>query len=98
MLKPIAQIVKFKYILTIGIFTLWMAFFDGNSLIFMNHQQNELEDLQAQEVFLQQEIEEMTRQKNELFSDDDKLERYARENFYFKKDNEDVYVFEKKSD
>lgn len=60
----------------------------------MNLQHNELEDLKTQETFLKKEIAEMTKLKNELFSDDDKLERYARENFYFKKDDEDVFVIE----
>ena len=45
--------------------------------------------------FLETEIDDMNRQKEDLFSDDDKLERYAREHYYFKKDNEDVYVIEK---
>lgn len=40
----------------------------------------------------------MTKLKTELFSDDDKLERYARENFYFKKDDEDVFVIEEAED
>ncbi|MBR9917109.1 hypothetical protein GYB29_05370 [bacterium] len=53
-----------------------------------------MQDLQAQEKFLKSEIEEMKRQKEELFSSDEKLEKYAREHYYFKKDDEDVFVFE----
>jgi len=77
------------------VFTVWMLFFDGNSALFINKQHNELQDLQAQEAFLKKEIKEMNQQKIDLFSDDDKLERYARENYFFKKDNEDVYVIQK---
>jgi cell division protein FtsB len=58
----------------------------------MYKQYNELKDLKAQEEFLANEINEMQQQKEDLFSDDDKLERYARENYFFKKDNEDVYI------
>ena len=71
-----------------------MSFFDRNSAVFMYKQYNELKDLKQQEEFLSAEIVEMKQQKVELFSDDEMLERYARENFYFKRDNEDVYVFE----
>lgn len=79
-------------------FLVWMLFFDGNSFVFMSHQFKELQNLKTQEKFLAQEIEEMTKLKNDLFSDDDKLERYAREHFYFKKDDEDVFVIESKED
>jgi cell division protein FtsB len=61
----------------------------------MYKQYNELKDLKAQEEFLANEINEMQQQKEDLFSDDDKLERYARENYFFKKDNEDVYIIVK---
>ena len=78
-----------------GLFSLWMLFVDDNSALFIYKQYNELKDLKAQERFLETEIDDMNRQKEDLFSDDDKLERYARELYYFKKDNEDVYVIEK---
>ena len=77
------------------IFAVWMFFFDTNSIVFMYKQYNELKDLKQQEEFLENEIVAMTKEKEDLFSNDDKLEKYARENFYFKKDNEDVYVIEK---
>ena len=75
-----------------------MLFFDGNSVMFMNKQNNELLDLRAQEDFLKAEIVDMKDMKINLFSDDNKLERFARENYFFKKDNEDVYVIEKAED
>lgn len=64
----------------------------------MYKQYNELKDLKTQERFLSLDITDMTRQKEELFSDDNKLEQYARENFFFKKENEDVYVIEEAVD
>ena len=83
-----------KYSISIVLFLVWVVFFDSNSAVFMYKQYNELKDLKKQEAFLAQEIEEMTKQKEELFSNDDMLEQYARENYFFKKDNEDVYVIE----
>ena len=64
----------------------------------MYKQYNELKDLKLQEEFLSEEIAQMNIQKKKLFSDDDKLEKYAREQFFFKKDDEDVFVFEKVED
>ena len=95
MLKPLKYITQYKFALTVGLFSFWMLFVDDNSALFIYKQYNELKDLKAQERFLETEIDDMNRQKEDLFSDDDKLERYAREHYYFKKDNEDVYVIEK---
>ncbi len=98
MLNPIVLLIKYKYLITILVFSVWMLFFDGNSVMFMNKQNNELLDLRAQEDFLKAEIVDMKDMKINLFSDDDKLERFARENYFFKKDNEDVFVIEKAED
>ncbi len=97
-MKLVDQIIQYKYSITIGVFTVWMLFFDGNSALFMYKQYNELKDLKLQEEFLSEEIAQMNIQKKKLFSDDDKLEKYAREQFFFKKDDEDVFVFEKVED
>jgi cell division protein FtsB len=94
-MKLLDQIIDYKYGISIGIFAVWMLLFDGNSALFMYKQYNELKDLKLQEEFLSVEIDQMSVQKEELFSDDDKLEKYARERLFFKKDNEDVYVIKK---
>jgi cell division protein FtsB len=96
-MKLLDQIIQYKYGISIGIFFVWMLLFDGNSALFMYKQYNELKDLKLQEEFLSEEIAQMNIQKEELFSDDDKLEKYAREQLFFKKDNEDVYVIEKEN-
>jgi len=89
------RLIRNKYPISLTIFVVWMFFFDTNSIVFMYKQYNELKDLKQQEEFLQNEIAAMTKEKEDLFSNNDKLEKYARENFYFKKDNEDVYVIER---
>ena len=71
-----------------------MIFFDGNSVVYMYTQYQELKDLSTQRQFLQEEIDDMKRQKEELFSTDEKLEKYAREQYFFKKDNEDIFIIE----
>lgn len=93
-MNALNYITKYKYVISLSVFSVWMLFFDGNSALFMYKQYNELKDLKAQEEFLAEEIAEMNKQKEDLFSDEDKLERYARENYFFKKDNEDVFVIE----
>jgi len=46
-------------------------------------------------AYLNTEIARMARERDELRTDRSKLEKYARENYRMKHDNEDVYVIEK---
>ena len=71
-----------------------MLFFDSNSVPFMYKQYNELKDLKQQEQFLSLEIKEMQGQLAELYSSEGQLEKYARENYFFKRPEEDVFVIE----
>ena len=88
----IRKLINRKYPLTIGLFVGWMLLFDGNSAMFIYKQYHELKDLRMQEQFLKEEITNMEEQKINLFSTNDRLEKYAREHYFFKKDDEDVYV------
>jgi cell division protein FtsB len=97
-MKFLQRFIVNKYPITLSLFLVWILFFDGNSAIFIYKQYNELKNLKLQEAFLSNEIAEMKEQKENLFSDDDKLETYARENYYFKKDDEDIFVIEDKKD
>ena len=85
---------SYKYPVTIIFFFVWMMFFDSNGVVFMYKQYRSLQDLNSQQEFLRTEIDDMKRQKEELFSTDEKLEKYAREHYYFKRDNEDIFVIE----
>jgi cell division protein FtsB len=84
-MKLFDKIIQYKYAISISVFAVWMLFFDGNSALFMYKQYNELKDLKLQEEFLTEEMLQMNKQKIELFSDDDKLEKYAREQFFLRK-------------
>lgn len=88
------QVSAYKYPISILFFIVWMLFFDSNSVVYMYKQYQILQDLTSQEAFLSEEIQEMRQQKEELFSSDEKLEKFAREKYFFKRDNEDVFVFE----
>ena len=54
----------------------------------------ELQELNQQKEFLLAETAEMKQQKEELFSTDEKLEKFAREQYYFHKEDEVVYIIE----
>jgi len=81
------------YTLVLTIFVIWMAFFDANSLLIHLELRNEIKKLEKQKEFLQGEIE---KDKDILkkFSDQKELEKFARERFYMKKENEEIFLIE----
>ncbi|MEM1258188.1 MAG: septum formation initiator family protein [Bacteroidota bacterium] len=81
------------YILVLTIFVIWMAFFDTNSLLIHRELQQEINKLEQQKDFLQTEIEKDKKLLNEL-EDPKALEKYAREKYYMKKENEEVFLIE----
>jgi cell division protein FtsB len=56
---------------------------------------SKLSELEEEKVYYQEKIEEVKKEKEELFSDNDKLEKFAREKYLMKKPNEDVYILKK---
>ncbi len=81
------------YILVLTIFVIWMAFFDTNSLLIHMELQQEINKLEQQKDFLQKEIEKDKKILNEL-KDPKALEKYAREKYYMKKQDEEVFLIE----
>lgn len=83
-----------KYLLTGGFFAIWMGYFDRNDLYTQLQRQRELEATQGYIAQLRTEIADMKAQKEGIEQDPKVLEKFARENYRLKRDNEDIYVFE----
>ena len=81
-----------KYLIALAAFVVWIMFFDNNNL--RQHQQNlqELALLQEQVAFYKHKIQADKRKLIELQTNDDNLEKFAREQFFMKKANEEIYV------
>ncbi|WP_026753105.1 septum formation initiator family protein [Sediminibacter sp. Hel_I_10] len=79
-------------IISIG-FAIWMLFFDANSLLIHNELNNEISDLEDEKTYYSKEI---TKDKKAIksLSTDEGIERIAREKYYMKKENEDIYIIE----
>lgn len=81
-----------KYVVVLAVFVVWVVFFDENNL--MKHRQNleELAQLEAQVDFYKHKIEADKRKLYELQTNDENLEKFAREQFLMKKADEDIFV------
>jgi cell division protein FtsB len=91
-MKRLIDLFKNKYFLVSLAFVVWMIFFDKNDLFsqFQYHQQ--LNTLKQQRDFYQKETTQVNKDLDELTSDPQKLEKFAREKYLMKKDNEDIFV------
>jgi cell division protein FtsB len=81
-----------KYILTLTIFVIWILLLDTNSLIERYSQMSELRKLKAEKEYYLKKIEEDRRKLNELKTDDDNLEKFAREQYKMKRKDEDLFI------
>jgi len=81
-----------RYFYTGLAFFVWIAFFDNDSLREQMKLSNKINRLEQQKYFYQSEIEKNKSALNALKYDTTRLEEYAREKYFMKKDNEDVYV------
>ena len=91
-LRKIWPWLKNKYVLTITIFAVWILFFDQNNLVDRMKMSSEIRQLEADREYYLEEIEKDSARLHELTTDRDNLEKYAREQFFMKKPNEDVFV------
>ena len=81
------------YILVLTAFVIWMLFFDTNSLLIHLELRKEINKLEKQQEFLKQEIAK-DKKILEKLSDPEELEKFAREQYYLKKKNEEIYLIE----
>jgi cell division protein FtsB len=88
-------LIKNKYFLASLAFLIWMLFFDRNDLLSQYEYQSQLNKLQEEKEFYQKETELVKKDLEELTTDMKKLEKFAREKYLMKKDDEDVFVIVK---
>jgi cell division protein DivIC len=88
----IPQFLRNKYFLTITIFIVWITLLDTNNLIDRYRQMSELRKLRQEREYYQKKIDEEKSKLNELKTDNDNLEKFAREQYKMKKKDEDLYI------
>ena len=81
------------YLLVIIVFSVWMLFLDNYSYLehrVLNKEINELEDnIDYYKTEIKKDSIRIKKLKNP-----DQIEKYAREKYYMKRENEDIYIIE----
>ena len=94
MLSKIPNWLKNKYVITIVGFIVWLAFFDQNNFITQYDFIKELKSLEKDKAFFIEELNKTRQELNDLTTNPVTLEKFAREKYFMKKDNEEIFVFE----
>ena len=83
---------KNKFLLTVAIFFAWIALFDPNSWYDRNRLKKERTKLINEKNFYIEKIKNDSTSLQELKTNNENLEKFARENYLMKKENEEVFV------
>ena len=86
---------KNKYVMALLIFIVWLSFFDRNDFIIQHQYNKKLRELQKELKYYNTEIDRSKKDYDELMTNPKNLEKFAREHYYMKKDNEDIFVIVK---
>jgi len=82
-----------RYVIILLIFGFWMFFLDSNSWLVHHELDQEINELQTNKEFFRKEIAK-DRIIIEKLNDSFELESYARQNYYMKRPNEDIFIIE----
>ena len=85
-------ILKNKFVLVTLALLIWVAFFDSNNWIKQARLQSEINDLEEQKEYYIKEIEKDSIALFDLTNNTETQEKFAREKYLMKKENEDVIV------
>lgn len=89
----IPEWLKNKYLLATIVFAVWMIFFDQQDLITTHiKHRSELHRLEESRTYYQLQISTTRKELDDLKSDPLILEKYAREKYRMKRDNEDLFI------
>lgn len=83
-----------KYVLVGIFFIIWMLFFDQNSYLLHRELNEEKNKLEEEELYYKTQLDNEAGKLEKLEKDHDAYEKLAREKYWMKRDNEDIFLIE----
>ena len=96
-LKYLVPVLKNKYFVTFLVFFVWMLFFDKNDLMMQMSQRSKLNQMKQDKEYFIEEIKLNQAIMLDLETNPIALEKFAREKYFMKKADEDLFVVTNKS-
>lgn len=91
MAKYLKYTKNFYFVFTV-LFVMWMIFIDSNDIVSHFKLRSKLNELEKQKEFYQERKEKIKVEREELLSNFELLEKFARERYLMKRKTEDLYV------
>jgi len=88
------SLLRNKFFLSTLGFVIWMLFFDRNDMFTQMERRKELRRIEASKEFFQQQISENRNLSKSLQFNASALEKYAREHYLMRRENEDLFIVE----
>lgn len=87
------RIVSNKYVIVSAAFVIWMLFLDSNSWLIHRELNQEIDGLVKNQEYYRNEI---SKDKTiiERLNDSLELEKFARQEYYMKRENEEIFIIE----
>lgn len=86
---------KNRYFLVLILFFAWMVFFDRHDVWTQWHLQSTLKNLETDRAYYIEKIKEVREDKKDI---EKNKEKFAREKYFMKRDNEDVFIIVKEGE
>lgn len=91
-IKKIWPYLKNKYLLAFLFFVIWIVFFDQNNLIDRVVAVRKYHQMEKDKIYYYEKIKIDSRKLEELRTDRENLEKFAREQYLMKRENEDIFI------
>lgn len=85
--------VRKKYWISTLLFFGWILFFDGNNIYRQIKRTLQIKDLDNQIFYYQKQLKNTEIERKAFFKNNQYFEKFVRENYLLKKENEDIFVF-----
>ena len=90
---PVLKFLGNRYVLVLLFFAVWMIFLDNYSYFEQRVLDKEIQELEDNKQYYIHEIKKDSTAIKQL-NNPDQTEKYAREKYYMKRENEDIYIIE----
>jgi len=83
---------KNRYFIVFVVLAAWLTFFDQNNFVYQYKLKKQITALEKEKAFYEAEIIKLKEQKKQLSTDEEMLEKYAREQYLMKKSDEVLFL------
>ncbi|MBP6000935.1 MAG: septum formation initiator family protein [Flavobacterium sp.] len=94
---PFLKMIANRYIVVLLFFVIWMLFLDNYSYLEHRVLNHEIEEIEDNIDYYKAEIKKDSASIKQL-KNNDRVEKFAREKYYMKRENEDIYIIEYEDD